>query len=780
MNGRSLTDAQIAQALRAHLPEAAPPGLRERVFDGVETAGQLRSLPSLLGALSDADPVARRRSLLIAAALLLAVAVASAAAVGAWRLLQQDPVDKLSLEPPADVPAFVLSSYERLPQLPPVAFSWHDTCAWPDCGPAKGRVYVDRSGTVRFDQFVSADATESASYRILRPDHRISGVDSVGSDKVWIEPGHEAIGEDPRVFLLGILSTGDLGSGCEVAQDEGENGDARNWIAPAGWRYVGVETVAGRLTHRVSCGGGDLWIDIETRLILRMREPLTDDAGQPIPGQFATTEVTEIVFAEQPATLFQPPQGLQRISAQEYTAYICERGLPNALAPGISDCPSAEEPEATPPSEPSPTPTPTVRPDANDCAVAPGSPSQPIGPLAWTKASLKEDWPAPVRPEPAGGGSVQPMPLQYLDPVGDNESTTFPCVDIQWVLADTSEVQLKLVSKPPPWSCPESRECSGVDPAEQWIAYGVVTDEDRDGVPDWRYGVDNMPAGAAEKGPPIRGWRTNLHTGQTDGSPEHWEDVWLNGGGFNAGLPPDGEDFEPDAIFRFGGKFDTTQGMQAWGFELDMPFYTWASVIVDGRVVATDYAPDSGWLVATPGVALTPPRFAGGTYVIKELGVSLGFEHGGSLPLHVSMTVPHDWTVEGPWSRGPEAGNTRLEFGVIGHPWDGCPDTTEPTLGPSFDDLVTYLADLPRIDILQTTDVTIGGHRGKYLKYRPVDKWFDCFSASPIHTEPRDNEAWIVDVDGVRVEIAVVSDEPLSEAVRSEVLQIVESIHFER
>ena len=38
-----------------------------------------------------------------------------------------------------------------------------------------------------------------------------------------------------------------------------------------------------------------------------------------------------------------------------------------------------------------------------------------------------------------------------------------------------------------------------------------------------------------------------------------------------------------------------------WGIELDMPFYTWASVIVDGRVVATDFAPDAGWLVATRG-----------------------------------------------------------------------------------------------------------------------------------------------------------------------------------
>jgi len=114
MNGRPLTDARVSQALRAHLPQSAPAGLRELIVDAAETTTQQRALPSFLGALTEADPVARRRSLLIAAALLLAVAVTSAAAVGAWRLLQRDPVDELSLEPPADVPAFVLSSYERL------------------------------------------------------------------------------------------------------------------------------------------------------------------------------------------------------------------------------------------------------------------------------------------------------------------------------------------------------------------------------------------------------------------------------------------------------------------------------------------------------------------------------------------------------------------------------------------------------------------------------------------------------------------------------------------
>ena len=80
--------------------------------------------------------------------------------------------------------------------------------------------------------------------------------------------------------------------------------------------------------------------------------------------------------------------------------------------------------------------------------------------------------------------------------------------------ADTSEVQ------------PQARlETAAVvvpsDPTELWIAYGVVTDDDRDGVPDWRYGIDNMPTDVAGGYLPIRGWRTNLHTGETEAGPVH-------------------------------------------------------------------------------------------------------------------------------------------------------------------------------------------------------------------------------------------------------------------
>ena len=225
---------------------------------------------------------------------------------------------------------------------------------------------------------------------------------NVESEAVWVEQGHEAI-DVARRDHSGASSTPATGPGCEMERD---SSGVATGSAAAGWRYVGLEYVAGRPTHHVTCVG-DLWIDIETRLILRTQGPSLDDAGQPIPVE--STEVTEIAFGEQPATLFEPPGGVARISEDEYSAYICARDLPNELAPGISDCPTAEA-EATPPPEPAPTPMPTERPNTNECPVPPGDPSQPIGPVAWTRESLKEDWPAPVRPEPAGGGSVQPMP----------------------------------------------------------------------------------------------------------------------------------------------------------------------------------------------------------------------------------------------------------------------------------------------------------------------------------------------------------------------------------
>ncbi len=179
------------------------------------------------------------------------------------------------------------------------------------------------------------------------------------------------------------------------------------------------------------------------------------------------------------------------------------------------------------------------------------------------------------------------MPLTYFDPIGDTGSDIDPWIDIRGVMANTSSVQLKLVTSDPPVA----------DPAEQWIGYGVVTDEDRDGVPDWRYGIDNNVPAYASGQPgmahhcttgPECGGRISIPVGDELGfRDERWQDVWPRGA---------------NAKFTFGGTMEMTgERTSTWGIELDMPFYTWASVIVNGHVVATDHAPDAGWLIATPG-----------------------------------------------------------------------------------------------------------------------------------------------------------------------------------
>ena len=216
------------------------------------------------------------------------------------------------------------------------------------------------------------------------------------------------------------------------------------------------------------------------------------------------------------------------------------------------------------------------------------------------------------------------MPLTYLDPTGDTGSDTDPWVDIRGVMADHRAT----------WTSSSSRTSRrSWIPAERWIAYGVVIDDDRDGVPDWRYGIDNtgrpgaclMPVPYAQchvEYPPYRVWRTNLHTGHTDAGPVIDTNpripVPLNSGpAFQASYPSGS-----DAGFGFGGDLQVavpddepmpSGGKHvAWGIELDMPFYTWASVIVNGRVVATDFAPDAGWLVATRGAK------PGGTFLLGD------------------------------------------------------------------------------------------------------------------------------------------------------------------
>ena len=89
MNDYRPTDLVLAAALRAHLPATAGADLRDRIHLATATAPQQRALPSILGPLTDADPIGRRRAVLLAAAVMAAVALAGVIAVGALRQVER-------------------------------------------------------------------------------------------------------------------------------------------------------------------------------------------------------------------------------------------------------------------------------------------------------------------------------------------------------------------------------------------------------------------------------------------------------------------------------------------------------------------------------------------------------------------------------------------------------------------------------------------------------------------------------------------------------------------
>jgi hypothetical protein len=403
-------------------------------------------------------------------------------------------------------------------------------------------------------------------------------------------------------------------------------------------------------------------------------------------------------------------------------------------------------------------------PEASGSPITAPTPTAP--PIVWTQASLKQDWPAPVRPEPSGGASVGPMPPTYIDPAGDTGPDAVSYVDIRDVTASTESLSFQLTSKPPK-----------VDPSKTWIAFGLVIDEDGDGVPDWRYGIDNVPSAMAMDA--HRAWRTNLHTGVTEFDPDPEPNGWGVHGDplFPVGAAQFGTGYPSASAtgprFLFSAHGDVAGGgTYKAGAKQDKPFYVWASTIVDGQIVATDYAPDTGWLRPTPDG--TNP---GGTYVLT------GKFLDGPAPFRLSMIVPHGWSTAGPTLEPPNASGTSLRFLLANHPamWacDSSGHSIEPQVGPTVDDLASFLSHQPRLTVSRNTDVTVDGHSGTYLEYTTsYDDNTNCvptdwpFDAAAFH------QLWILDVDGARMVIDA-SAPKASEATKADFSQIVDSIAFE-
>ena len=306
MTPRPLTDAQIAAGLRAHLP-AAHTGLHDRILAEVTNTSQERRLVSILGRLTDADPMARRRTVLLVAIVALALTFVVTSIAGA--LLRDQLTPDLSLDAPADLPAFVRSAYDDMPRLEPMTIT-----ALTD-GTTKIRISVDASGATRIDEFASIDATEPASYKIFSG-RAIAELRDLGSRRVWYQQA-DAISEDPRVFVFASLGAARSAPapGCEIAVSPGEEYSGKPGRS---WQYVGLEYVAGRPAHHVRCGD-DLWIDVATRLTLRSQ------AATGVDGASKAIEVTSVELGQPPTELFEvrPPDGVAALTPEEYQEVEC-------------------------------------------------------------------------------------------------------------------------------------------------------------------------------------------------------------------------------------------------------------------------------------------------------------------------------------------------------------------------------------------------------------------------------------------------------------------------
>lgn len=225
------------------------------------------------------------------------------------------------------------------------------------------------------------------------------------------------------------------------------------------------------------------------------------------------------------------------------------------------------------------------------------SPTPEATPIVWAPASADEPFPAPFREEPAGGApDVDPIQvpagfrdrqeLAWNDPAGDGQPGDEPRVDI--VRIEFSRPQGCLLART---LClfyrPEELLHHPLPkPTSEWIAYGLVFDNDGDGRPDARFGIDNLPG---DRG---RAWYTDLVSGTTDVVKAPAADV-----------SPDG--FYGEIEFPYSRAYRSERGymwlFRAFSSSPALPggrFYLWAAVIREGRIMSVDFAPDVGWLVA--------------------------------------------------------------------------------------------------------------------------------------------------------------------------------------
>jgi hypothetical protein len=125
-------------------------------------------------------------------------------------------------------------------------------------------------------------------------------------------------------------------------------------------------------------------------------------------------------------------------------------------------------------------------------------------------------------------------------------------------------------------------------------------------------------------------------------------------------------------------------------------------------------------------------------------------------------------------------------------PCDNTKGFLAPGPGPTVDDLVTALVDMPNIEATNPVDVTIGGYQGKQLTLTAPDSFAGCTLDTPgeyliwrlplgaTMTMPpsQRTRVWILDVDGERLVIDTSDVAQATDQQRAEIDALLESVRL--
>ena len=211
------------------------------------------------------------------------------------------------------------------------------------------------------------------------------------------------------------------------------------------------------------------------------------------------------------------------------------------------------------------------------------------------------------------------------------------------------------------------------------------------------------------------------------------------------------------------------------------------AVVGVGAVAYLNQGPDTGG-PSTPPTGPTPvASFPPLTEGLLAPG-RYGYDGDG---LRVILTVPAGWeggpfhVSKAPARELPDGANLsiRQPSSVFS---DQCTPIQAPALGPTVNDLVTVLADLPNVTGLSTADVTISGFSGTLMTFTVDTEGIDCVMAlygqgSFIRAAEngQSQRLWILDVAGARLVIDAATFPDTSAAVRAELQAIVDTLVIE-